>query len=62
MKSTLSSPSQLRRSNVLGRATRKEAAEKIARSDIAHSPLLDSVDKACCPERSSDPYAEEIFE
>ncbi len=53
---TLANPSQLRRPNVRGIATSKVAIENISNKRIAHRPLSERVDKACCPDNSSDPY------
>ena len=57
MKAALESPSQLRCASVRGKDKMKVAAEKIASKMVAQSPLFDSTDKACWPERMTAPTA-----
>ena len=57
MKIALKRPSQLSRPSVRGSETTNVATAKMASSTVAHRPLLDRVESACCPESNSEPYA-----
>jgi hypothetical protein len=52
---TLNKLSQLRRSRVHGKEKASVTAANVNTKSIIQSPLSESVDKACCPDSSSEP-------
>lgn len=51
----LTRPNQLKRSSVRGNATQSVATENMIRRSMLQRPRSESTERACCPDKSSEP-------